>query len=106
MSDYKEQADEEESKKLRFKGKFQEACQSTSHRYRWRWMEEWEAGYDRCLHCSCHVCEQQRMESGRVKCVDKSCEGCQNLKNGKKIRNWLDFGWASEEAKRKAKDAH
>jgi hypothetical protein len=24
------------------------------------------------------------------KCVDKSCEGCQNIASGKKVFNWLD----------------
>jgi hypothetical protein len=76
--------------KIKFKGKFQEACcVQRSTRYP-RLMEEYDAGWEYYRHCPCHVCELRREENGVTRCVDKSCEGCKNLKEGKKIRNWME----------------
>lgn len=103
MSDFKKQADEEENKKLRFKGKFQEACQ-VNREGGWARVISWyEAGYESELHCSCHVCDHYRQENGLKRCVDRSCEGCKNLKSGNKIRNWSDL-WSDTDARRKAND--
>ncbi len=75
---------------VRFKGKFQEACCTNRNVTYFRIMEEYDAGWEYYRHCSCHVCELRREENGVTKCIDKSCDGCKNLKEGKKIRNWIE----------------
>jgi hypothetical protein len=88
--DFKEKADEEVNKPLRFKGKLQEACAVNRNVPYWKLIERQECGWLEYQHCSCHVCELLREENGLKKCVDKSCEGCQNIASGKKVFNWLD----------------
>ncbi len=90
MSDLGKQADEDANKKLRFKCKFQEACAVNRNVPYWKIIERQEHGWLDYLHCSCHVCELSREESGLKKCVDKSCEGCQNIASGKKLFNWYE----------------
>jgi len=75
----------------KFKGKFQEACCTNRSIGYGRLWEEYEAGWEYYHHCSCHICELRRQENGVTRCVDKSCEGCKNLKEGKKIRNWIEM---------------
>lgn len=104
MSDFKKQADEEKNKKERLKGKFQAACAMNVGGGWMRVIREYEAGWERRLHCSCHVCDYLRKDNGEKMCIDQSCEGCKNMKAGKKIRSWEDI-W-SHEAQKKADDAY
>jgi hypothetical protein len=48
---------------------------------------EYDAGYVVEQHCGCPICELIREEMGLSKC-DGSCEGCQNLASGKKVRDF------------------
>ena len=73
----------------KFKGKFQHAdccCRNIGFGRR---ITEYEAGWEYYVHCSCHICELRREEDQKDKCVDKCCEGCQNLASGKKVRDWF-----------------
>jgi hypothetical protein len=71
----------------KLQGKFIELCHVT---YDWRNLfEDYEFGSERCQHCTCPVCELQRQEQGLELCVRQSCDGCQNRKANRRIRNWV-----------------
>jgi hypothetical protein len=72
----------------KFKEKFQPACCVNRNIGIARYVEEYEAGWDWFKHCFCHVCELSRKENSEERCVDKSCEGCKNLAEGKKVRDY------------------
>lgn len=91
MSDLGKQADEEENKKERFKGKFMPLCRWNRNTSYSKIIERQEAGWQLYQHCDCDACELWREEMGVKRCVDKSCEGCQNLASGKKLFNWYDY---------------
>ncbi len=74
----------------KFKGKFQAPCMVNRGGRPWlRMFEHYEANYEEYRHCHCDVCTLQREENGVTRCVDKSCEGCQNLASGKKVRDYI-----------------
>ncbi len=51
---------------------------------------EYDAGYVIEQHCDCPVCQLHCEEAGLPRCRDGSCQGCQNLKSGKKVRSFHD----------------
>jgi len=75
----------------KFKGKFQYVCQVNRGGGWPRTVREYEAGYETCQHCDCEGCIMQRKGQELPKCEDKSCLGCQNLKNNVKIRDWFQM---------------